>query len=46
MMFVCFGLGISVVSLFINYGSKIGSVSPAAIDASHAAAAERPESGV
>jgi ACS family D-galactonate transporter-like MFS transporter len=46
MMFVCFGLGISVVSLFINYGSKIGSVSPAAIDASHAVAAERPESGV
>jgi len=38
MMFVCFGLGISVASVFINYGRKIGSVPPLAIDASHAAA--------
>jgi len=40
MMFVCFGLGISIASVFINYGRKIGSVPPLAIDASHAAAAE------
>jgi ACS family D-galactonate transporter-like MFS transporter len=38
MMFVCFGLGISIASVFINYGRKIGSVPPLAIDASHAAA--------
>ena len=40
MLFICFGLGISAASLFINYGRKIGSVPPLAIDVSHAAAAE------
>ena len=40
LLFMCFGLGISAASLFINYGRKIGSVPPLVIDASHAAAAE------
>ena len=38
MMFVGCGLGISVASFFIDYGRKIGSAAPLAVDATQAAA--------
>jgi ACS family D-galactonate transporter-like MFS transporter len=40
LLFVCFGLGVSAASLFINYGRKIGGIPSVTIDVSHAAPAE------